>query len=62
VTVVDGHPLLQDRHSGVNLHLLRSGDVYDLDTGVPTFGAGAARQPEGPRVAQAGAGPINRSN
>jgi len=54
VTVVDGRPLLQDRHGGVHLHLLRSGDAYDLDTGVPTFGAGAARQPERPRVTQAG--------
>jgi hypothetical protein len=39
VTIVDARPMLADRRGGVHLHLLRSGDAYDLATGIPAFRA-----------------------
>jgi cyanophycinase len=38
LTIVDGYPLVEDRRAGVHLHVLRSGDRYDMQTRVPTFG------------------------
>jgi cyanophycinase len=41
LTIVDGQPLLEDRRAGVHLHVLRSGDGYDMEARVPTFGSPA---------------------
>jgi hypothetical protein len=37
VTIIDGRPLIEDRRAGVHVHVLRSGDAYDLSTGLATF-------------------------
>jgi len=43
VTIIDARPLLGDRRAGMHLHQLRSGNGYDLATGVPHFGERALR-------------------